>query len=104
MINPTSLVYQMCSAAGDELPKRWQPTWRVMEEAYLSDMYETPKLQDWLEHIYFDSKLNSNSEMKGSLTRADIAKVGKLVRTLLRFEPSERALASEILQDPWFQE
>ena len=33
----------------------------------------------------------------------DIVRVGERVRKLLRFEPSERAFAREILQDPWFR-
>ncbi|OCL14021.1 hypothetical protein AOQ84DRAFT_394724 [Glonium stellatum] len=54
-------------------------------------------LQEWLEEIYFDGERNKD------LTREDILKVGELVRRMLRFEPSMRASARDILQDPWFK-
>jgi serine/threonine-protein kinase SRPK3 len=53
---------------------------------------------EWLEEICFDGERNED------LTRKAILKVGKLVRSMLLFKPSKRALAKEILQDPWFKE
>ena len=47
--------------------------------------------------MYFDGERNKD------LTREDILKVGELVRRMLRYEPSMRASAREILQDPWFK-
>jgi serine/threonine-protein kinase SRPK3 len=55
-------------------------------------------LQEWLVETYFNGVREEN------LTREDIAKVGALVLRLLRFEPSTRASAQEILQDPWFED
>lgn len=55
-------------------------------------------LQEWLEQMYFDDV------KRVDFTRRDIAKVGELVRRMLRFEPGERALAREILEDAWFEE
>ena len=37
-------------------------------------------------------------------SRKDIRRVGELVERMLRLEPGARALAHEILQDPWFHE
>jgi serine/threonine-protein kinase SRPK3 len=55
-------------------------------------------LQEWLEETYFDGVREE------TLSRADIVKVGALIHRLLRFEPSTRASAQEILQDPWFRD
>jgi hypothetical protein len=54
-------------------------------------------LQEWLEEMYFDGGRNDD------LTQEDILKVGKLVRSMLQFEPSKRASAEEMLQDSWFK-
>jgi hypothetical protein len=54
-------------------------------------------LQEWLEEMYFDGERNED------LTREDILKIGELVRKMLRFEPSMRVSAREVLQDPWFK-
>ncbi|KAI9679435.1 MAG: hypothetical protein M1817_005457 [Caeruleum heppii] len=96
MTTPTILVRQMLEMANDGLPERWQPKWKAMDK-------ESPgeesghTLQEWLEEMYFDG------ERKAELTREDMLKLGQLIERLLRFEPSERASASEILQDSWFQ-
>jgi hypothetical protein len=39
-----------------------------------------------------------NGERNDDLTQEDILKVGKLVRSMLQFEPSKRASAREMLQ------
>ena len=83
---------------GEELPERWQTAWRAMQAADNGDHGEVPKLQDWLEEVYFDSDRDK------SFTREDICKIGELLRKLLRLEPSKRASAREILEDPWFDD
>ncbi len=98
MITPPALVRQMLDTTGNELPQRWQPAWRAMEDANKMEFGQTHKLQEWLKEVYFDR------DMEVSLTREDIVKVGKLVRKLLRLEPLERASARDLLQDSWFQE
>ncbi len=69
-----------------------------MQDANTVEFGQTQKLHEWLEEVYFDG------DMEVSLTREDIVKVGKLVGKLLQFEPLERASASDLLQDSWFQE
>ena len=54
-----------------------------------------PNLQEWLEEVYFDSPQNPD------LTREDIAKLGQIIGRLLCFEPSARASARQVLEDPW---
>ena len=96
MITPTDLVRQMLETASDGLPERWQQTWRAMDSASPGEKSDCT-LQEWLEEMYFDGERNED------LTREDILKVGELVRRMLRFEPSARASAREILQDSWFK-
>ena len=97
MATPVSVVRQMLETASDELPGRWQQKWRTMDNEWTGDETEN-NLQEWLEETYFDGV------RKEDLTREDIVKVGALVRKLLRFEPSTRTSAQEVLQNPWFQE
>jgi len=96
MVTPTILVRQMLEMASDGLPERWQQLWRVMDGASPEES-SGYTLQGWLEEMYFDGERNED------LTREDMVKVGELVRKMLRFEPSSRASAREILQDPWFK-
>ena len=55
-----------------------------------------PNLQEWLEELYFDSPHSPD------LTKEDIARLGQIIRSLLLFEPSARASAKQVLEDPWF--
>lgn len=96
MITPTILVRQMLEMANDELPERWQRTWRAMDSASPGEK-SGYTLQEWLEEIYFDEEKNQD------LTREDILKVGQIVRSMLQFEPSKRASAGEVLRDSWFE-
>ncbi|KAL6710042.1 hypothetical protein ACN47E_009833 [Coniothyrium glycines] len=97
MATPVSVVQQMLDTASDDLPERWQQKWQTMDSAWDGERKENT-LQEWLEEMYFDGV------RKADLTREDIVKVGALVRSLLRFEPSARASVHEILQDPWFND
>ncbi|CAO2651848.1 Nn.00g001310.m01.CDS01 [Neocucurbitaria sp. VM-36] len=97
MATPVSVVHEMLETASDEFAKRWQKKWQTMESTWTGDKTGI-SLQEWLEETYFDGV------RKEDLTREDIVKVGALVRRLLRFEPSTRASAEEILQDPWFSD
>ncbi|KAF1971302.1 kinase-like protein [Bimuria novae-zelandiae CBS 107.79] len=96
MITPIVLVRQILEQASDGLPERWQQKWREMGSTSPGEM-SGYTLQGWLEEMYFDEERNED------LSREDISKVGELVRRMLRFEPSNRASASEILRDPWFK-
>lgn len=53
-------------------------------------------LREWLEEVYFDEERNHD------LTQDDILEVGKLVQSMLKFEPSKRASAKEMLRNSWF--
>jgi serine/threonine-protein kinase SRPK3 len=97
MATPVTIVQQMLETASDGLPQRWQEKWRIMDCTWTGDKTENT-LQEWLEETYFDGVRGED------LTREDIVKVGALVRRLLRFEPSTRASAQEILQDSWSED
>ncbi|PKY05286.1 protein kinase [Aspergillus campestris IBT 28561] len=98
-LTPRILVGQMLEIATDDMPKRWQGIWDTMN-AEGSELTEStgPNLQGWLEEVYFDCALRPD------LTREDIARLGQIIGRLLRFEPSARASAREVLDDPWFNE
>jgi hypothetical protein len=57
-----------------------------------------PNLQEWLEEVYFDGPQSPG------LTREDIARLGQIIGTLLQVEPSARASAKQVLDDPWFNQ
>jgi serine/threonine-protein kinase SRPK3 len=95
MATPDSVVNEMLETALDELPQRWREKWQSMDSTWTGDKKENI-LQKWLEEVYFDGKRRED------FTREDIVKVGALVHRLLRFEPSTRASAQEVLRDPWF--
>ncbi|CAI7596318.1 unnamed protein product [Penicillium glandicola] len=99
MITPKILVGQMREMASDSLPERWQEIWDKMNTDDGGTAESTgPNLQDWLEEVYFDSPQSPD------LTREDVARLGQIIGRLLLFEPSKRASAREILDDPWFAE
>lgn len=86
----------MLETASDELPERWRQKWQTMDSTSTGDKIEN-NFQEWLEETYFDGV------RKEDFTREEIIGLGALVLRLLRFEPSARASAQEILQDPWFE-
>ena len=96
MTTPAVLVRQMLETVSDDLPDRWQKKWRNMNEA-LSDNNSTCPLQSWLEEMYFDG------ERSEDMSREDIGRVGVLIGSMLRLEPSARAPPKAVLQDAWFQ-
>ncbi|KAI1425415.1 kinase-like domain-containing protein [Xylaria sp. FL1777] len=98
MITPTGLVSQMIHFSTDKLPDRWEGKWQAMqkEEPYDNDD-SLPTLQELLEELYFDTG------RRCQLTKQDVAKIGELVRRLLRFEPARRSSAEDIANDPWFR-
>ncbi|KAJ5172788.1 protein kinase [Penicillium capsulatum] len=99
LLTPKILVDQMLDIATDDLPERWQ---NIRETMNAGDSKTTeitgPSLQQWLEDMYFDCALKPN------LTREAIASLGHIIGRLLRLEPSARASARDILNDPWFKE
>jgi hypothetical protein len=74
----------------DELPERWQEPWKAMANT-IDVASSGTTLQAWLEEMYFDG------ERREDLTREDIVKLGQIIERLLRFEPSRRVPAREIL-------
>ncbi|KAK8208136.1 protein kinase [Phyllosticta capitalensis] len=96
---PTSHVRDMVGTlAGEQLPHRWQQKWLALDRAKPPEEPSGYTLQTWLEEAYFDE------EKEQDLSRRDIRKVGELVQRMLRFEPTARATAAEILKDPWFED
>lgn len=57
-----------------------------------------PNLQEWLEEVYVENPRSSD------LTNGDIVRLGRMIGQLLHFEPSARASARQILDDPWFND
>ena len=96
MLTPPLLVQQMMGFATDGLPSRWQVKWQAMQED-LPHEDHSYTLQEWLEEVYFDNDKHAD------FTREDIARVGKLIARMLKFEPSLRATASDALADAWFE-
>jgi serine/threonine-protein kinase SRPK3 len=96
MTTPAILVRQMLETVGDDLPDRWKKDWHVMKTT-LSDNSSTCSLQDWLKEMYFDG------ERREDMSREDILRVGVLIGSMLRMEPSARASAKAVVQDAWFQ-
>ncbi|KAI0809938.1 kinase-like protein [Xylaria sp. FL0064] len=86
MITPASLISDIVSSSSDALPGRWQEKWQTLKES----------LPDALEEVYFCP------EKRCEFTQQDVAKIGELVRRLLRFEPSLRSPAKDIANDQWF--
>ena len=86
--------------ATDGLPPRWQEKWQAMQESLppSDEEEDSYTLQGWLEEVYFDDYKHSD------FTREDVSKVGKLIERLLKFEPSLRATASDILADAWLEQ
>jgi serine/threonine-protein kinase SRPK3 len=97
MTTPTILVRQMLGMASDDLPERWQKSWRDMEAASPGEVSKVT-LQSWLEDMYFDG------ERREDFDREEIRQLGRLVAKMLRFEPCSRASAEEILHDSWFKD
>ena len=55
-------------------------------------------LQGWLEEVYFDD------DKQIGFTREEIAGAARLIARLLKFEPSRRATAGDVLSDAWFEQ
>lgn len=84
--------------ASDILPERWEEIWETINAGAGKTERSGPKLQEWLEEVYFDGSRRQD------LTREDIVRLGQIIGKLLKFEPSARASAREVLDDPWFNE
>ncbi|KAL5115643.1 hypothetical protein ACEQ8H_006442 [Pleosporales sp. CAS-2024a] len=97
MTTPAMLVRQMLETVNDDLPDRWKRDWHAMQGTLSSDNRDTCSLQDWLEEMYFDG------ERREDMSRQDIVRVGLLIASILRMEPSARAPAKAVLQDAWFK-
>lgn len=97
-MTPKDLVDQMQELASDDLPDRWQEIWDGMNAEGGSPVETGPGLQEWLEEVYFDVP------QKPDLTRDDVARLGEIIGKFLRFEPSARASARQVLNEPWFSE
>ncbi|EGC43880.1 protein kinase [Histoplasma capsulatum var. duboisii H88] len=96
-ITPAILVGQMREMASDDIPERWQGIWDTMNTGDGRATENTgSNLQEWLEEVYFEGLKSPD------LTREDIVRLGQIIGKLLKFEPSARASARQVLDDPWF--
>ncbi|KAH9821387.1 kinase-like protein [Teratosphaeria destructans] len=98
MITPRLLVRQMLESTQDVLPERWEAAWQAMIPPP-ADVEDCSSLQEWLEEIYFD-----NENLLDGLSREDIRELGRLIKLMLRLEPTARASAGEVLELPWFRD
>ncbi|KAM0377548.1 hypothetical protein ACHAPY_006716 [Fusarium culmorum] len=102
---PRSLVEQMLQEIPDELPIRWQAKWQVMHEELAQDRAMWPEyegdeiftLQEWLDECY------CFHDMKDGFTKEELASLAEAIGRMLRFEPSLRATASEMLVHDLFR-
>lgn len=106
MLTPRKLICQMEETAADKLPERWrEEARRLIGPSAAPDQARGGEeaaenictLQEWLEEVYFDEDKISE------LSSEDIRTVGRLVKKMIRFEPSSRAPAHTMLEDPWFR-
>lgn len=107
MLTPEDLLSQMKESATDQLPQRWTELVKRLGQSSSGpeardgekneEATDSQTLQQWLEEVYF------NEDKKAELNREDVRKVGDLVGRLLYFEPSLRANASSLLEDPWLK-
>jgi serine/threonine protein kinase len=96
MQTKATLVAEMIGMANDQLPDRWQPLWQSMRTCATYDDDDDISLEAWLEESYFDG------QRPVDLTKNENMQFCKILRRLLLFEPTSRASAAEIAQDPWF--
>ena len=87
----------MQDMTNEPLPDRWLGLWKEIRAGVDTEL-PGPGLEKWLQEVYFDG------ERKQDLASEEIAQLGQIIRKLLRFEPSARASASDILRDPWFRD
>ena len=93
---PAIIVRQMLETVSDDLPDRWETDLKAMRETP-SDDNTTCSLQEWSEESYFDG------ERREDMSKEDILRVGALIGSLLRIEPSARASAKSVIQNAWLQ-
>ncbi|KAL3465109.1 serine protein kinase [Aspergillus heterothallicus] len=97
MTTPPILIGQMREMASDDLPERWMKLANTMRESKQADLPGI-SLQEWLEEVYFDEAQTAD------LSRENVATLGRIIARLLCFEPSARASAREVLDEPWFHQ
>ncbi|KAF5672850.1 CMGC SRPK kinase [Fusarium circinatum] len=96
MLTPPMLVQQMIELIDDDLPSRWHLKWQEMRSK-ASNEEDTWTLQSWMEEVYFDKDKHPD------FTRDEFRAAAKLIARLMKFEPSLRALPTDILTEPWLQ-
>lgn len=96
MLTASNLAQQMVELATDELPSRWQEKWLAIPEDKMSALDEEYTPQTWMRAVYFDN------DKRAEFTEEEIARAAELIARLLKFEPSLRDTAEELLADAWF--
>lgn len=95
MLTPSVLVAQMIELTSVKLPPRWQAKMHAMTD--MPNIDENVSLHKWLEEVYFDN------DKQAELTVGEIARIAEAIARMLKFEPSLRAAAGEILAEKYFQ-
>jgi len=112
MPNSDSVLFEMISALG-KLPDRWWKKWGNRSQYFFSDgtlktedkifFQDEPRpLAQRVEHM----RLNLGGRMKKipeQLNAEDSASLQKLLASMLKYEPSERATAEEVVNSEWIQ-
>ncbi|KAI0107101.1 kinase-like domain-containing protein [Nemania sp. FL0031] len=81
----------------DKLPERWEAKAQEMKKAVKFPDEPPPTFHEMVEKAYF------YRDRRPELSKQDLTKIGDLIGRMLRYEPSERPSAKEILSDPWWQ-
>ncbi|PSN59103.1 kinase-like protein [Corynespora cassiicola Philippines] len=88
MVTEDILIGQMVDEIGS-LPDRWAARWQARN----SGEDEKYSLEEWLMELYFDE------EKEAEFTQEQLQLWAKALRLLMRFEPTERVSAADILHE-----
>lgn len=88
------LISQMIESIG-ELPERWMSKCDCSQTSPEDEKYS---LEEWLGEVYFGEGKTAE------LSHEQLMSWAKIIRMLMRSEPSDRVSAAEILQDKFFNE
>ncbi|KAG9511646.1 kinase-like protein, partial [Aureobasidium melanogenum] len=93
MAQKGDIIQQMVHTVGD-LPAEWQSSWdSMLKQEPVDEM--NYNLEQLLQELYFDD------ERAADFSRQDLTQLAHLIGKLLRYRPSTRSTAAEILSAPW---
>jgi hypothetical protein len=94
MMTKKLLAEEMVDSIG-ELPDRWKQHY---DEAARKGDDKGSTLEEWLLEVYSDHVSDDD------YTQDELKSLRRVLRSLMRFEPAERAAAVDVLQDEWFKD